>query len=69
MDGMNLWNGTAAVCEAANCCYINGGGENLPRFQSMLHGFLAGWLACLHVCHGGCINFYYQSVIPSPYII
>jgi hypothetical protein len=49
MDGTNLWNGTAAVCEAANCCYIDGGGENLPRFQSMLHGFLGGWLACLHV--------------------
>lgn len=39
----------AAMCETTNCCFISGSGGNLPRFQSMFHGFLSGWLACLHV--------------------
>jgi hypothetical protein len=28
---------------------------------------LAGLLSAIHHCHGGCINLYYQNVIPKPY--
>jgi len=46
---MDLGPPPVATCEVTNCCFISGSGENLPRLQSMFHGFLSGWLACLHV--------------------
>ena len=37
-----------------------------PINRSIFRG-TPGSLCLFVICHGGCINLYYQSVIPSPY--